>query len=137
MDDPAKEAPKPQPQPPGLVERAKASPITFAIAAINVAVFGWVESHGSTLDIGTLLRFGANERMHVVSGEWWRLGSYMFLHIGWVHLLWNTYASIGWSTTVEKALGRLRFVGVYLLAGLGAGCVSALAQHAVSAGASG
>jgi rhomboid protease GluP len=128
------EAPPPEPT---LLERARAAPVTWSLTAINIAVFLWAESKGSTTETITLLRFGAIEPIHVWSGDYWRLATYMFLHIGWMHLLWNTWASIGWGTAVEQVLGRSRFLAVYLLAGIGGGAVSVIFSPAVSAGASG
>lgn len=128
---------KPAPAPPSWPERLKRSPVTFAIAAVNVAVFLWAESKGDTTDVRTLLQFGAVERLHVASGEYWRLATSMFLHIGWIHLAWNTYASIGWCTVVERVLGKGRFTAIYLASGIGGACASALAHRVTSAGASG
>jgi rhomboid protease GluP len=122
---------------PSLKDMLRSAPLTFVLAAINVAVFLWAERNGNTETITTLLQFGAAERVHVWSGEWWRLGTYMFLHIGWIHLLWNTYASIGWCVAVEKAVGSGRFLLVYLVSGVGAGCASVICHEAVTAGASG
>ena len=96
-----------------------------------------VEQHGSTLNTGTLLEFGASEQLHVWTGEYWRLVTPMFLHIGWMHLLWNTYASIGWCMVVERALGGRRFLAMYLLSGVAGACMSVAAHRVVSAGASG
>lgn len=127
----------PDPAEPSIGERIRHSPVTFALAAINVAAFIWAETHGSTLKTGTLLQFGAVERLHVASGEWWRLGTSMFMHVGWMHLLWNTYASVGWCTVVEKVLGKRRFLAVYLLSGIGGACASAYFHRVTSAGASG
>lgn len=129
------------PREPTVADRLKAAPITFGLAAINVAVFAWAESTGTTTDTSTLLRFGAMEPLHVWSGEYWRLATCMFLHIGWMHLLWNTYASVGWCAAVERVLGRGRFLFVYLASGLAGGCASSVASllfdARVSAGASG
>lgn len=61
----------------------------------------------------------------------------MFLHIGWLHLLWNAYASFGVCTRVEQTLGAARFLVVYLLAGIAGGAASTVLPYAVSAGASG
>src|SRR5207237_4941882 len=99
--------------------------------------FVWAETHGSTLKTSTLLQYGAVERLHVASGEWWRLATSMFMHVGWMHLLWNTYASVGWCTVVEKVLGKPRFLAVYLLSGIGGACASAYFHRVTSAGASG
>jgi rhomboid protease GluP len=75
--------------------------------------------------------------MHVVTGEYWRLVTPMFLHIGWMHLLWNTYASVGWCAVVEKVIGKGRFLAVYLASGIGGACASVLFHRVTSAGASG
>jgi rhomboid protease GluP len=126
---------------PTLLDRVKAAPITFLLAAINVGVFVWAESAGTTTETPTLLRFGAMEPVHVWAGEYWRLATCMFLHIGWIHLLWNTYASVGWCASVERVLGKARFLFVYLASGLAGGCASSIGSlifdARVSAGASG
>lgn len=124
-------------RPPTLRERMVRAPVTFALAAVNVGVYLWVESKGSSLDAGTLLRFGASEQTHVAAGEVWRVLTPMFLHIGWMHLLWNTYASLDWCTLVETVLGKVRFLAVYLLAGIGGAAASSLFWQAIGAGASG
>ncbi len=113
------------------------APVTSGLALTNLIVMLVAEHHGSTTETATLIRFGANERQLVLLGEWWRLGTYMFLHIGWLHLVWNTYASWGWCTSVERAIGGWRFLVTYLLAGIGGGCASVLGHDIVSAGASG
>jgi len=138
---PAPEA-KAAPEEPSLVEKARMAPMTFLLAAANIVVFLWAESQGSTVENPTLLRFGAMEPTHVWAGEYWRLGTSMFMHIGWIHLAWNTYASIGWCMAIERFLGARRFVLVYLLSGFAGSCLSAImsvffAEGRVSAGASG
>lgn len=138
-DDPPAQEPKAEG--PTIVDRVKAAPFTFALAAINLGVFAWAESSGTTTETSTLLRFGAMEPLHVWAGEPWRLATCMFLHIGWMHLLWNTYASVGWCAEVERFLGKGRFLFVYLLSGLAGGCGSSIASlifgPRISAGASG
>jgi rhomboid protease GluP len=130
-------APRPAPKPPSWGERIRSSPVTFLLAAINIAVYIYVESKGSSTSVPTLLHFGASERMHVAAGEYWRLATPMFLHIGLMHLAWNTYASVGWCTAVESAIGKRRFLFVYLLSGVGGACASVIFNRVTSAGASG
>jgi membrane associated rhomboid family serine protease len=130
------------PREPTLFEHARRAPVTYGLAALNVVVFLVLESKYSSVwstDGSTLIEAGANQPAHLLIGEYWRVATYMFLHIGWLHLGWNIYASIGFCEAVERALGRARFLGVYLLSGIGGGCVSALVSHpmTVSAGASG
>src|SRR5438105_3122651 len=97
---------RPQPPPePTFVERMRAAPVTFAIVAINVAVFlADLALHG------TLAPRGLVESTHVWAGEYWRLASYMVFHAGWVHLLMNCAMSIGLMSSVEAALGKGRFI---------------------------
>ena len=60
----------------------RAAPVTFALAATDIAVFAWVAAHGSTTSTATLVRFGALEPSRVWAGEWWRLLTAAFLHVG-------------------------------------------------------
>jgi membrane associated rhomboid family serine protease len=122
---------------PTLVQRMRMAPVTSAFILVNVAVFVVAEMHGSTRSTGTLLRFGASESFHVWSGEWWRLLTPMFLHIGLGHLIWNTYATFGWCTAVERAIGGRRLAFAYLASGIGASAASVAFQRVISAGASG
>ncbi len=133
---PREPAPSPV-QAPSFKESVRRAPLTFVLAAINVLVLLWAERSGSTTTEATLLQFGAVERIHVWAGEPWRLVTCMFLHVGWIHLVWNTYASVGWCVGVERAIGSRRFVLLYLLSGVGAACASVIFQDRVSAGASG
>lgn len=130
----------PSPPPaPSFSDRLKGAPVTMALTAINFAWFLWAEKHGSTQQTKILLEYGAVEKIHVWSGEYWRVASYMFLHIGWIHILWNTWASFSLCSMMERAFGWWRYLFVYLASGIGGGCVAAILSPAptVTAGASG
>jgi membrane associated rhomboid family serine protease len=116
-----------------LLQRARAAPVTAVVIAVNVAVFLWMGRDGAAFDAGTLIRFGALEPFHVWAGEYWRLGSYMFLHGGWLHIALNMYMAAGWASALERALGSRRFALVYFLSGLVGGCASVVSSWLFSA----
>jgi rhomboid protease GluP len=130
------ERPPSQPSP-NIRDRIKLAPVTYGICLTNVLYFLYVEVHGGSTDVLNLVRFGALERSHVWAGEYWRFVTPIFLHIGWVHMGWNTYCLVGWCSPVERVLGSGRFAVTYLIAGIAASATSLLCHDSISAGASG
>lgn len=55
----------------------------------------------------------------VSDGEPWRLMSSAFVHMNWLHLLFNTYALLTFGPALERSMGSLRFAALYLVGGLG------------------
>ncbi len=96
---------------------------------------GWFE----VASMEPYIRFGANNAAATTDGEWWRLGTCMFLHFGLVHLLLNAWALFQSGQLVERLFGR----GLYLLVYFGSGLAGSVAtllwkgDKAWSAGASG
>lgn len=125
------------PRAPGFTRSVAASPATWLFTLTNVVVFLIAEGVGDTTKTETLLQMGASERGLIWSGEYWRFVTPMFLHIGWVHLLWNTWGMFGWCATVERVVGTWRFVGAYLVSGVAATAASVNLQDVPAAGASG
>lgn len=90
-----------------------------------------------------LLEHGAMYVPRVVEdGEYYRLFTSMFLHFGFEHLMNNmvTLVLIGWNLEIE--IGKVKFLLIYIVSGLGGNVLSAwyefrAADYAVSAGASG
>ena len=125
------------PKSPTLAARIREAPFTTLLITVNVLAFCSEASKGDTTQTSVLLSAGAVERVHVLAGEWWRLGTCMFLHVGFIHLAWNSWAGFGWCGTVERSLGKTKFLAVYLASGIAGAALSTIVQEVVSAGASG
>lgn len=84
-----------------------------------------------------LVYMGAKVNELIIAGQFWRLLSANFLHIGLIHLGFNSYALLFLGSDMEKRFGHARFLALYLLAGLGGSVLSFIGNDALSAGASG
>lgn len=85
-----------------------------------------------------LLNWGANFRPMTLDGQWWRLLTACFLHIGILHLLLNMYALLYIGLLLEPYLGKTRFLSAYLISGIAASMTSLWWNDlTISAGASG
>lgn len=109
----------------------------YGILFLTFLVMWFAESIGSTLDPNTLIRFGAKVNPLIDEGEWWRLITPMFLHIGWFHFAINMFALWSLGPLVERMYGSSRFVIIYLVGGIIATIASYAFSDAISAGASG
>ena len=115
---------------------------TPTLVGLNVAVFAWtVATSGSVSrnDRAPLFQEWALVPDAVADGEWWRLLTGGFLHFGPIHLLFNMMALWVIGRDIEPALGRARFLAVYLVSLLGASTAVMLLSvpNALVAGASG
>lgn len=95
-----------------------------------------------------LVRVGASvglfpiqdELVGIAAGQEWRMLTAIFLHAGIFHLLMNAYALWIFGPVVERELGRIRFLMIFLTTGLFASAASyafATIPGPVGVGASG
>jgi membrane associated rhomboid family serine protease len=114
--------------------------VTKALVAINVAVYlaELAQGAGLSANSGSIFYKGLLYGPWVARGDWWRLITSAFLHYGPLHLLFNMAALIWFGGPLEQALGRGRFLLLYLVSGL-AGSAGALlvTPTAATVGASG
>lgn len=124
-----------------LVESTPWFFVTPVIIALNVVVFVIMVASGASLldpQAEALIDWGASFGPLIVGGEWWRLLSAMFVHIGIFHLGLNMHALWRLGKLTERLFGNWAFLLLYVLSGLGA-AIASLWLHAdiISAGASG
>jgi rhomboid protease GluP len=97
------------------------TPATSLLMAINILVFcgelGWKYKSGN--QNFSLIEWGGLAAPLVLAGEWWRIITANFLHMGILHLAMNMFALFYLGKFVEYRLGSWRYLLAYLLAGLG------------------
>ena len=111
--------------------------VTYVLLAINVLAWLAMSLMGGSTNPYTLILFGAKYNPLIAAGQVWRLLTSCFLHIGLVHLAFNSYALWVLGNDVERRFGYARFLALYLLAGVSGSVASFLANDSLSAGASG
>jgi membrane associated rhomboid family serine protease len=114
--------------------------VTKVLIAVNVLVYLINLAQGSRINqvSGSLFERWALWAPALANGEWYRLITATFLHAGLIHLGFNMFVLWYVGSPVEQAIGRGRFLALYLVSGL-AGSAGALvvSPDAVTVGASG
>ncbi len=145
MSDPLGGLAQPRQPPSPSVHRAPFTPTTIALLAVLGAVFlaELVVGHDSSgQNPVALLQMGSLYPPAVRDGDLWRIGSYAFLHIGWVHIAMNGYALWILMRPLESTFGQAVCLGLFSATALLAGGASyewSVLHHASAqaAGASG
>ncbi|MGH7171327.1 MAG: rhomboid family intramembrane serine protease [Gemmataceae bacterium] len=138
--------------------------VTVALVLLNVMVFAWgyLEARAKKLDndflSGTVAvkgpltledvrkqnevyriqeKSGSVSAYNLIEGEWWRLLTAGFVHIGFLHLLMNMVFLYLAGRFIEQMWGHVRYLIIYLSAVLGGSCLATAHNVAGVAGASG
>ena len=108
--------------------------ITYWLIAVNVILYVIPVLFGLYDDlIANFSVWGPAIR----EGQTYRLLTGIFLHGGFVHLLFNCYALYVIGSQVENFLGRIKFLIIYLVAGVSGALFSMIFGNYASVGASG
>jgi len=116
--------------------------ITYTLIALNSVVYlitAFLSQNIMDIDIETLVNMGAIFGPYtVMDGQWWRLGSAMFLHGGMTHLLMNMVSLYLIGRGVEAYFDTKSYLIIYIFSGL-LGSMVSLYMHpeSVGVGASG
>ena len=121
----------------------RSNPFTMIFIGINLGVFALMCVAGgiavTSPDEAVLIGFGAKQNTLIAEQhQYWRLITFMFIHVGLLHLILNNYALWIIGQEIERIYGSARFVVIYLVTGV----IGSLASYvfnpqATSAGASG
>lgn len=120
------------------------APVTAVLIALNVIAFvaelatgGGVSGFSSSLS-GAVLQNGVFFGPGVADGEWWRIVTSGFLHLGFLHIALNMYLLYMLGQLLEPAIGSVRFAAIYICSLVAGSLGSLLLQPtAAAAGASG
>lgn len=125
------------------MEEIKKEPVTVLFILLNILIFVIVDFTGGSENTVHMIACGAAYPPLILEeGETYRLFTCMFLHFGIYHIGNNMLVLFVLGQRLEPVLGKVKFILVYLLGGLGGNIFSLLmetkkAEYAVSAGASG
>jgi membrane associated rhomboid family serine protease len=89
----------------------------FAVTYIPQQIFGWSAPYAWL----ALQPYDVLHRLYV-----WELASYLFLHWGFFHILFNMFALWMFGSDLESLWGARKFLYYYFLTGIGAGIFDVL-----------
>lgn len=128
-----------------MSEQYKKCGVTWFLIVANVILFIVTEimsGLAGTTNSDFMIRVGGAYVPLIHEGQWWRLFTALFLHMGMQHLLNNMMLLFAVGTLIENELGHVRYLLIYLFSGLAANYFSYLwyirqGENVVAVGASG
>jgi rhomboid protease GluP len=117
-----------------LPDREPRVTVTLLIITGVIYIFQLLTSYLVGYDYPAYLGVKSNEL--IVAGQYWRLITPMFLHGSIIHLGFNMYALYILGRRIEPLFGSLRFLGLYLIAGITGNLLSFLLTPSSSLGSS-
>lgn len=123
--------------------RWQISPVNTVIIVLNVLVFLWLSFQGDTTNAQFMYEHGAAFWPDIFYGkEYYRLLTCTFMHFGFQHIFNNMLVLAYIGDNLERALGKIKYILLYLTTALGSSLISAVwsmmhHEYGVSAGASG
>jgi rhomboid protease GluP len=117
-----------QPPPPPKRSRWAYAPATYILVGINCLVFLGMALSGISITSPSpdqLLTWGADFGPYVlILGEWWRLLTATFVHVGLLHLATNMWCLWNLGLLGEPLLGPFGMFAAYVLTGIGGNLLS-------------
>ncbi|MGC9224126.1 MAG: rhomboid family intramembrane serine protease [Terracidiphilus sp.] len=109
------------PQPPRPRRRWSPIPATYLLVGVNCAVYLLMVMRGVSPwgpSVYQLMHYGADNAGSVlIEGQWWRIISAMFVHVGILHLATNMWCLWNLGLLAEPLMDWFGVVAVYILTG--------------------
>ncbi|SDH81283.1 Membrane associated serine protease, rhomboid family [Alteribacillus persepolensis] len=97
-------------------------PIITGLIVIHLLLFLWMNLSIWTngwIPFGiAIFQLGVGNNGAIAAGEWWRLITPIFLHRDMGHVLFNSFSLVLFGPALEKMLGKVKFITVYLTTGI-------------------
>ena len=115
--------------------------VTYILMAINVMIWGFLTIQ-STFGTGEsydslLMLYGMKDNFRILSGEYYRLVTPVFLHANLLHAAVNTYSLYSIGSIAERIFGHTKFFIIYMTAGIVGNIASLMLSPNAGVGASG
>jgi rhomboid protease GluP len=123
-----------------------ATPGTYILLGINILVFCYMIFRGvspSSPTSAQLLYFGATNPELILHGQWYRLLTATFVHVGLLHIATNMWCLWNLGLLGEPLLGPFGLIAVYVITGIAGNLLGLFSSvwhqsyESVGAGASG
>lgn len=113
------------------------APVTSTLILLCVLVYLGMSITGGSTNTANLIRWGANVTPLIHQGQYWRLLSAGFIHIGFQHILLNMVTLYFIGLYIESIMGHWEMMVIYLVSVLSGNIASAtFLGNSISAGAS-
>lgn len=121
-----------------IINRQSKAYVTWSLLAVTIGVFLVETLIGGSQNINVLVRLGAKTNELIQMGQWWRLITPIFLHIGIFHIFMNGFTLLYVGQILEPMIGHWRFFIIYIVSGIMGNLASFAfgASSVISAGAS-
>ncbi len=126
-----------RPRRPSLNERIRLTPGTFSLIGVTLLFFLGQMVSAQLIGYDWVLEISVKSKPEILAGQFWRIISPMFVHVGITHIFVNMYSLYAIGPAVERFFGTIRLLVIYFLSGIGGVALSLAFSPSPSAGASG
>ncbi|MDY4064739.1 MAG: rhomboid family intramembrane serine protease, partial [Ligilactobacillus agilis] len=87
--------------------------VTISLIVANIVVYILMTVAGGSTNPLVLIKFGAKVNEYILMGQWWRLITPVFIHIGLTHIVVNMVTLYFIGMQIEYLFGASRYLLIY------------------------